>query len=311
MEKQGLLGGQLDVVFDEIYCGEKTYEMAERRLLSAAVDVMLKKGNLKASDVDCYVGSDLINQLGTAHYFMKHMEQSFFGVYAACSASTVSSALCGILIEGGFAQKACAFASSHNATAERQFRYPNEYGIQKPDTTTFTVTGAGAICFSNQKSKIRLASATIGKVIDFGFKNVNDMGSAMAPAAFDTIMTHFKNTDTSFDDYDLVITGDLSKVGHSVLFDLFRSKGIETDTKLSDCGLLVYNLNEQPVFSGGSGCACSMIATIASIFPKMIKGEFKRVLVAATGALHSPVMVQQKDSIPCISHCVVYERTDL
>ncbi len=311
MEKDGLLGPMLDVTFDEIYCGENTYEMAERRLLSCAVEAMLKKGNLKAEDVECYVGSDLINQLGTAHYFMKHISQSFLGVYAACSASTLASICSAMIIEAGFAEKTCAFASSHNATAERQFRYPNEYGIQKPDTTTFTVTGAGAICFTNQKSAIRLVSATIGKVIDFGFKNVNDMGSAMAPAAFDTIMTHFNNTNTTFDDYDFIITGDLSKVGHSVLFDLFQSQGIDTKTKLSDCGLFVYNLSEQPVFSGGSGCACSMIGTIASIFPKMMNGEYKRVLVAATGALLSPVMVQQKDSIPCISHCVVYERTDL
>lgn len=311
MEKEGPLGPMLDVSYDDIYCGEKTVEQAERRLLSSAVEAMLKKGNIRAEDVECYVGSDLINQLGTAHYFMKHISQSFMGVYAACSASTLASIISAMMIEGGFVQKACAFASSHNATAERQFRYPNEYGIQKPDTTTFTVTGAGAICFSNQKSKIRLASATIGKVIDFGFKNVNDMGSAMAPAAYDTIMTHLKSTNTTFDDYDCVITGDLSKVGFSVLFDLFESEKIDTKKKLSDCGLFVYNLSKQPVFSGGSGCACSMLGTIASIFPKMLDKEYKRVLVAATGALLSPVMVQQKDSIPCISHCVVYERTDL
>ena len=310
MEKQGLLGPMLDVSFDDIYCGEKTYEMAERRLVASCVEAMLKKGNLKAEDVDCYIGSDLINQLATAHYFMKHIDQSFIGVYAACSASTISSALAAMLIESGYANQVCAFASSHNATAERQFRYPNEYGIQKPDTTTFTVTGAAAICYSNQKSDIRLTSATIGKVVDFGFKNVNDMGSAMAPAAYDTIMTHFKNTNTSFSDYDLVLTGDLSKVGHSVLFDLFESECIDTLTRLSDCGLMVYNLNEQPVFSGGSGCACSALAITASVFPKMKKKELKRVLIAATGALLSVVMVQQKDSIPCISHCVVFERVE-
>lgn len=311
MEKDGLLGSDIDVTFDDIYCGEKTYEMAERRLLASAVEAMLKKGDLKAEDVDCYVGSDLINQLGTAHYFMKHINQSFFGVYAACSASTLSSAVAGMLIEGGFCEKVCAFASSHNATAERQFRYPNEYGIQKPDTTTFTVTGAGAICFSSQKSDIQMVSATIGKVIDFGFKNVNDMGSAMAPAAYDTIMTHFKNTHTDFSDYDLVVTGDLSKIGHQVLFDLFNCQNVDTQTKLSDCGLMVYNLESQPVFSGGSGCACSALGTIASIFKKMKEGKLNRVLIAATGALLSPVMIQQKDSIPCVSHCVVYQRCDI
>ncbi|MBQ7889635.1 MAG: stage V sporulation protein AD [Erysipelotrichaceae bacterium] len=311
MEKQGLLGSHLDVAFDDVYCGEKTYEMAERKLLSCAIEAMLKNGDLKAEDIDCYVGSDLINQLGTAHYFMKHIAQSFLGVYAACSASTLASAICGMMIDAGYAEKACAFVSSHNATAERQFRYPNEYGVQKPDTTTFTVTGAGAICFSRQKSEIRLVSATIGKVVDFGFKNVNDMGSAMAPAAFDTIMTHFKNTNTSFKDYDLVVTGDLSKVGLTVLFDLFENEGIDTDKRLADCGLIVYNLMDQPVFSGGSGCACSALGTIASLFPKIKEGNIHRVLVAATGALLSPVLVQQKDSIPCISHCVVYERVSV
>ena len=134
------------------------------------------------------------------------------------------------------------------------------------------------------------------------------MGSAMAPAAYDTIMTHFKNTNTSFSDYDLVVTGDLSKIGHQVLFDLFQSQNIDCETKLSDCGLMIYNLNEQPVFAGGSGCACSALGTIASLFKKMKEGTVQRVLIAATGALLSPVMVQQKESIPCVSHCVVYQR---
>lgn len=311
MEKDGLLSEHIDVLFDDVYCGEKTYESAERQLLSCAVDAALKKGRLTPEDIDCYIGSDLLNQLGTAHYFMRKVPQSFLGVYAACSASTASAVLAGMMIDGEFCERCCAFMSSHNATAERQFRYPNEYGVQKPDTTTFTVTGAGAICFSNQKSEIRLVSATVGKVIDFGFKNVNDMGSAMAPAAFDTIMTHFKNTNTSFEDYDFIVTGDLSKVGLSVLYDLFQSEGIDPDKRLADCGLMVYNLSKQPVFSGGSGCACSALGTIASLFPKLKEGTVQRVLIAATGALLSPVLVQQKESIPCISHCVVYERTNL
>ena len=311
MEKRGLLGPLIDVTFDDIYCGEKTYEMAEKRLLSCAVQSMLDKAKLKAEEIELYIGSDLINQLSTSNYFMKSIAQSFIGVYAACSASTISSALAAMIIESGYASHVCAFASSHNATAERQFRFPNEYGVQKPDTTTFTVTGAGAICFSQEKSKIRLSSATIGKVVDFGFSDANDMGSAMAPAAYDTIMTHFKNTNTSFLDYDLILTGDLSKVGLGVLIDLFHSEGIQTEKRLSDCGLMIYNLNEQPVFSGGSGCACSALGLTASIFPKLEKSHLKKVLVVATGALLSPVMIQQKESIPCISHCVVFERVDL
>ena len=310
-ESEGPLGKLFDITMQDSYFGQKSWELAEKRMQQLALQEILRKKEMRNTDLDLVLSGDLLNQCIGSSFTLRNTGIPHLGLYGACSTMAESLLLGSFFVSGGYCDNVVAMTSSHFASSERQYRFPLGYGGQRTPTSQWTVTGAGAVLLNSEGRGPKVESCTIGSVTDLGIKDANDMGSAMAPAAFDTIMTHFKNTETSFDDYDLVITGDLSKVGHSVLFDLFRSKGIETDAKLSDCGLLVYNLNEQPVFSGGSGCACSMIATIASIFPKMIKGEFKRVLVAATGALHSPVMVQQKDSIPCISHCVVYERTDL
>ncbi|MEG0737261.1 MAG: stage V sporulation protein AD, partial [Longicatena sp.] len=184
------------------------------------------------------------------------------------------------------------------------------YGVQKKETTTLTVTGAGAIILSNQKSKIKVTAFTPGKIVDWGHKDANDMGLAMAPAAYDTLLTHFKDTKRSFEDYDIIATGDLSKIGYSFLVDLLQQDGFELDNKLQDCGLMIYDIVKQDVFCGGSGCGCSMCVTMTKLFDMLEKGECKRILVLATGALLSPVAIQQKGTIPCISHGVVYERND-
>lgn len=307
IEAQGPLKGSFDVTHDDIYCHEKTYESAERRLVQDAVDCALKKAGMTKEQLELAVGGDLINQLGTSHYFIKDLPVSFLGIYGACSNSTLAGLTAGAMIEHGFAKNALVFTSSHNATAERQFRYPNEYGVQKPPTTTFTATGAGAIVYTQQKGKIQCTQATLGKVIDFDFKNPNDMGSAMAPAAFDTIMTHFKNTQTTFDDYDLIVTGDLSSIGNSILIDMFQFENMDHQGKLVDCGCILYDRQEQEVFAGGSGCACSSLVTIAWLFDRLRKNELHKVMVVATGALLSPILLQQKQAIPCIAHALVYE----
>lgn len=307
IEAQGPLKDFFDKTHDDIYCSEENYEAAERRLLQDAVDSVLIKAELSKDDVDLAVGGDLLNQLATSHYYMKTLPVSFLGVYGACSTSVLSSIIAALFVEHGYGKHALAFTSSHNATAERQFRYPNEYGVQKPPTTTFTATGAGAFLFTDEKSSIQLTQATIGRVIDFNYTNVNDMGSAMAPAALDTILRHFKNTNTSFKDYDLIVTGDLSKIGNEILIDLFRHENKDHQGKLVDCGCILYDLEKQPVFAGGSGCACSALVTIAWIFDKLRKKELHKVMVVATGALLSVTLTQQKQSIPCIAHAVVYE----
>ena len=308
IENQGPLRGQFDAFYEDFYCGEKSYEQGEIRMLRDSFNLALSKNNIKLDDVDLVYGGDLINQLGISHYFMKNIGIPFIGLYGACSTSCLAAINASIAMQNNGVDCVATFCCSHNATAERQFRYPNEYGAQKPVTTTSTVTGAGTMIFSKQKSNIKLTQCTIGKVCDFDFKEVNDMGSAMAIAAYDTLIEHFKNTKTKFIDYDLVLTGDLSNIGLAVLKDMFTVQKYQDLDRLNDCGLLIYDIKKQNVFSGGSGCGCSMLVTIADVFKKLEKMTYKKVLICATGALLSNVMIQQKMSIPSIAHCVVYER---
>lgn len=308
LEYQGPLKDNFDKHYDDHYCDEKTFEKAERAMVYDACDIALRKSKLKLSDLDVLIGGDLINQLTSSHYFARDVDVPFVGMYAACATSSLIIGHAAIYVEQGLANHALAFTSSHAATAERQFRYPNEYGVQKKQTTTFTVTGAGAIIVSNTPSNIRIAAFTCGKIIDWDHKDANDMGLAMTPAAFDTLLRHFKNTDTGFADYDVIATGDLSKLGFSFLTDLLVQDGFNLHNRLHDCGLMMYNLDEQDVFCGGSGCACSMCVSLSTLLRKIEDGSYQRVMVIATGALLSPVATQQKESIPCIAHAIVYER---
>ncbi len=310
IEAAGPLVGCFDTTFEDVYCDERNYEAAERRLLKEAVDKTMIKATLTNEQIDIAIGGDLMNQLATSHYFMKDYAIPFMGVYGACSTSVLASLSACNYIEHHIADAILAFCSSHNQTAERQFRYPNEYAVQKPPSTTFTATGAGAILFSSELSDIKVTSATLGKIIDFDFTNVNDMGSAMAPAAFDTIKEHFKNTNTSFEDYDLIATGDLSQIGNEVLSAMFKFENKDTLDKLVDCGLILYDRSRQEVFSGGSGAACSILVSIAYFFEQLRLGNMKKIMIVATGALHTPILVQQKQSIPCIAHAIVYERVE-
>lgn len=311
LEKEGPLGYTFDKTYDDLYANEKTFEKAERAFVYDACDMAIRKANLHTEDIDLMVGGDLINQLTSSNYFARDVDSPFLGMFGACSNSTLVVGQAAIWVEHQLANNVLAFTSSHNATAERQFRYPNEYGIQKKETTTFTVTGAGAAIISNKPSNIRVAAFTPGKVFDWDHKDANDMGLAMAPAAYDTLIKHFKDTNRSFDDYDLIVTGDLSKIGFSFLADLLVQEGHVLDNKLNDCGMMIYDIQNQPVFCGGSGCASSMCVTMGDILNKIESGEYRRVLVLSTGALLSPVAIQQKESIPCIAHGVVYERSDL
>ncbi len=216
--------------------------------------------------------------------------------------------LASLLIDTDVADHILVAVSSHNATAERQFRNPTEFGGQRPDSATFTVTGAGAIVIGSKQSSIRITSATIGKVVDYGLKNPYDMGSAMAPAAAHTIVTHFKdlNRDPSY--YDVIVTGDLSRVGSGILRKLMEENHYSL-TNHEDCGIVIYD-QEQPVFSGGSGAACAAVVTFGHFINEMKRGAIKRILVVATGALLSPIMMHQHESIPCIAHAVSFERED-
>lgn len=305
-ESKGPLRNQFDKCYDNLYCGEANWELAERKLLKEAIDLCLEKGNKKLSHIDVFLAGDLLNQNVTSNYVARELNIPFLGMFSACATAMETTALGALLVESNLAENVICATSSHNATAERQFRYPTEFGGQRPDSATFTVTGAGAALLTNRPSTIKVTYATIGKVIDRGIKDPFNMGSAMAPAAFDTIMAHLEDTGKSFRDYDLIITGDLSRIGSQILRNLFFEANIDVANHYDDCGVMIFSPG-QPVFAGGSGCACPAVVTYGHIMKEMLRGKLKKVFVVATGALLSPLMIQQKESIPCIAHGVVFE----
>lgn len=306
LEYQGPLGSSFDKGFGDYHCGEDSFEKAERKMLRDSLDICLKREKLKQKDIDLYIGGDLLNQITTVNYLARELPKPFVGIYGACSSFCLSMAMSSLLIEGGFVDKVIAMVSSHNATAERQYRYPVEYGVQKKDTTTFTATGAISTLLTNQPTQVRVESITLGKVVDYSQDDPNDMGRAMAPAAYDTITTHFEDLKRSFQDYDLVVTGDLSTYGHKILKEMMQRHKIDV-VHYNDCGCMLYDLQNQEVFQGGSGCACSGLVTMGHLYPMLKDKKYKRVLVVATGALLSPMMSAQKDTIPCVAHAISLE----
>ncbi|MEG0365493.1 MAG: stage V sporulation protein AD [Coprobacillus sp.] len=306
LEFQGPLGNCFDKSYSDYHCGEDSFEKAERKMLRDSLDICLKRLKLKPKDIDLFIGGDLLNQITTVNYLARELPKPFIGIYSACSGFCLSSAMASLLIEGGFVDKVVGMVSSHNATAERQYRFPVEYGIQKKDTTTFTATGAITTLFTNQPTDIRVESITLGRVIDFSQNDPNDMGRAMAPAAYDTILNHFQDLNRSFQDYDLVVTGDLSTYGHQILKEMLQRHKIDV-VHYNDCGCMLYDVNNQEVFQGGSGCACSGLVTMGHLYPLLKEKKYQRVLVVATGALLSPMLTFQKDTIPCVAHAICLE----
>ncbi|TCT25636.1 stage V sporulation protein AD [Melghiribacillus thermohalophilus] len=309
-EKDGPLGHTFDYSYDDLYCGEKNWELAERKLLQHSIDVCLQKAKVTKDQVDLFLSGDLLNQNVTANYVARTLPIPYLCMFGACSTSMETTAVASALVDAKFADYAIAATSSHNATAERQFRYPTEYGAQKPLTATTTVTGAGSSLISRNRSDIRIESATIGKVMDYQIGDPFDLGSAMAPAAYDTIKTHFQDLGRTPEDYDLILTGDLSAVGSPILKDMLKEDGFHVEDIHNDSGSMIYN-SEQPVLAGGSGCACSSLVTYGYVFNQLRKGMFNRVFIVATGALMSPVMIQQNETIPTIAHGVVFMREEM
>lgn len=305
-EANGPLGDQFDVYYQDLYCTKDTYEKAEQELMRSSIHQALVKANIKINDISFLVGGDLMNQLMTTNYVFRDLNTASVGVYGACSNSALSIAIASLLTTYT-KQKTIATTASHYASAEKQFRYPNEYGIQKRPTTTTTISGAGSVIITNTKKNIQIKAATIGKILDGEQRDVNDMGSPMSIAAYDTIITHFKNTKTNFNDYDLVVTGDLSGIGHAILKDMLLSTGYDTKV-LQDCGLII-SRKVKNMFQGGSGCACSMLVLLSDIFRKIETRELDNVLFVATGALLSPIAIQQKDTIPCVAHAIWFGRS--
>lgn len=308
-EANGKLAADFDILHEDLWMGEDSYEKAHRVLMEEASRAALRKGQLEKKDVQFFLGGDLINQITPTSLSARALEIPYFGLFGACSTSMEGLALASFIINNQGANAILTGAASHNAAVEKQFRYPTEYGGQKPPTAQWTVTGAGAALLTknNGGSVPVTTSATIGKVMDLGLTDPFNMGGAMAPAAADTIAAHFQDLQLDPSHYDLIVTGDLGKIGQETAYELLTDKGLNIDQeKFQDCGLLIYKEN-QPVQSGGSGAGCSATVLYGHLINQMKQGVYKRILVVATGALLSPLTVQQKETIPCIAHAVSIE----
>ncbi|ART75851.1 stage V sporulation protein AD [Sutcliffiella horikoshii] len=306
-EANGLLANDFDMLHKDLWLEQDSYEKAHRVLLEQACETALNKAGLSLPDVQFLLAGDLINQMTPSNFAAEALEVPYLGVFGACSTSMEGLALASFLVNYGGAKYCLTGASSHNAAVEKQFRYPTEYGGQKPPTAQWTVTGAGVGLVSSGGVGPQVTSATIGKVINMGLSDPFNMGGAMAPAAVDTIEAHFNDTGRDPSYYDLIATGDLGEIGREVSLELLREKGLQiTDEQYQDCGLMIYD-KSQPVLAGGSGAGCSAVVLYGHLLNEMKKGTYKRILLVATGALLSPVSFQQKESIPCIAHAVSIE----
>ena len=305
-EKEGIIGEYADVTLDDDMYGETTFEKAECKMLTNAISLAIEKGGYKEQDIDVMLSGDLLNQIISASFAARDYDFPFLGVYSACSTMSESIMLAAMLVNAGYVKHAVAATGSHFASAERQYRYPLEQGTTRPPQSQWTVTGAGGCTVCEGDEGIKITSATMGRVCDYGVIDVNNMGAAMAPAAADTIMQHFKDTGTQPTDYDLILTGDLGALGSRIVKDLTWEKGYDHSRRHVDCGEIIYKVIEDE-FQGGSGAGCSAVVLNSYVLSKMRAGLYKRILFAATGALLSTVSSGQGESIPGISHVVELE----
>lgn len=310
-EKDARIANDFDKFHDDLWMGQDSYEKAQQTLLEDAVEIALRKKALTENDIQFFLAGDLINQITPTSFAARTNQIPYLGLFSACATSAQGLALSALIVNNGGATKVMTGASSHNASAEKQYRYPTEYGGQKPPTAQWTVTGAGVGVISNGQAITeqypRITSATIGKVIDMGLTDPFNLGGAMAPAAADTIERHLSDLNVDPGYYDLILTGDLAEIGRNATLDLLKQKGIAiTEQKFQDCGLMIYS-EEQNVFAGASGPASSAAVFYGHILKQMEKGKLQKVLLVSTGALLSPLSYQQKESIPCIAHAVSIE----
>lgn len=309
-EGKGPLAADFDFVHEDLDLKEPSWEKAERKLLEQASQLAIVNANITQDDLDYFVGGDLMNQIISNSFAARGLGVPYIGVFGACSTSMEALALGSLLVDSGNANFVMAGTCSHNCSVEKQFRYPTEYGSQKPPTAQYTVTGAGVAIVGKKGNGPKVTAATIGKIVDLGIKDPFNMGAAMAPAAVDTIQTHLTDLKRSPAYYDMIVTGDLSTVGYGIAKDLFKKHDINIQTtNYQDCGLMMYDMvkQKQDVQAGGSGAACSAVVTYGHILKRMRQGELKKVMIVATGALMSPLSYQQGESIPCIAHAVTIE----
>lgn len=308
-EKNGPLRRYFDKTYDDLYIGCSSFEKGEVKLVKDSLVMLMKKCGIDKNEIDLVVGGDLLNQITASTYGAYGVGKSFIGIYGACSSSVLGIIIAANFIQAKQVNNAVCLVSSHNMTSEKQFRYPTEYGAPRPDTATFTATGAAAVLLSNSKSKVRVECATLGKIVDYNQNDPNDMGRVMAPAAIDTLVRHFEETKRSPKDYDLILTGDLGKYGVSIMKDyMLENYNIDLSNNYNDCGVMLYDLDKQlEIKAGGSGPVCSALVTYSYIFDLLKNKKIKRVLLLATGALFSPIFVYQKENINSICHAVSLE----
>ena len=303
-EGQGPLGRCFDFASQDDSFAEKSWEKAETAMQKQALSYALDKAGISSDQLDYVFAGDLLNQCIATSYSLRAQNAPFFGLYGACSTMAEGMSLAAMLVDGGFASYAAALTSSHFCSAERQYRNPLEYGGQKPPTAQWTTTGSGAVILSRKGTGPFITHVTTGKVVDKGITNANNMGAAMAPAAYDTLRAHFTATATAPEDYDLIVTGDLGLLGQQIVTDLFRQDGVDMTKNYTDCGLLLYHLEKQDMHAGGSGCGCSAAVFNGYLLRGLREGRWKRLLFAPTGALLSPTSSFQGESIPGICHAV-------
>ena len=305
-ECAGVVGKYVDKCLADDTFGESTYEKAECKMLTYAISKTIENAGVEEKDVDMLIAGDLLNQIISASFSARDFEMPFLGVYGACSTMAESMGIAGALVNAGYVKRVISATGSHFSSAERQYRYPLELGNTRPPQAQWTVTGAGGVMIASSGSDIALTHATFGRVVDFGVTDVNNMGSAMAPACCDTIVRHLKDTKKKPDDYDLIVTGDLGALGSRILKDLLWEKDVDIQKNHVDCGEIIYNVVEKE-FQGGSGAGCSAVVFNSYIMDKLKKRKLNKVLFVATGALLSTVSSGQGESIPCIAHAVAIE----
>ena len=303
-ESEGPLAHCFDVTSQDTYFGQKTWEQAEKQMQKIALDTLLKKSGLRKDQLGMVFSGDLLNQCIGSSFTLRNTGIPHLGLYGACSTMAESLLLGSMAVGGGFADRVVAMTSSHFAASERQYRFPLNYGGQRPPTAQWTVTGAGAALLCSAGKGPRIERCTVGTVTDLGISDANNMGAAMAPAAYATIRAHFDDFATDAGAYDYIITGDLGQVGKEMLLELARRDGISLGGKLTDCGTLVFDTQTQDVHAGGSGCGCSAITLCGHLLDKLREGKWKRILFCGTGALLSPTSTQQGLPIPGVCHAV-------
>ncbi|MDO4733160.1 MAG: stage V sporulation protein AD [Bacillota bacterium] len=308
-EGHGPLGPDMDHIFPDLHMKEKSFEKAEQQLQMKAAGIALEKAGLCPEQLEFFCGGDLLNQLTPTGFTARSLGAPFLGIFSACATSAAALSMAALAVASGAVANAMVLSSSHTCTAERQFRYPNEYACQKPPYSQQTATAAGALLLSGRgASRARLSGVTLGRVLDYQLRDPFQLGPAMAPAFADTLERHLRDWQRQPEDYDLILSGDLGRYGADIGLELLQRRGIfiEKD-RFADCGLLLYG-EDTSVFAGGSGCGCAAAVGFGHILRQIREGKLSRVLLIATGALLSPLSNQQKESIPGIAHSIVLER---